>query len=92
MTQENFSQLHMPRLERHKTSSNTKLIVCMCLVTQSYPTPYDSRDCSLPGSSVQASILECAVMPSFRASSQPKDQTQVSRIAGGFFTFRATTL
>ena len=29
-------------------------------------------------------------MPSSRESSQPRDQTQVSRIAGGFFTVWAT--
>ena len=29
-------------------------------------------------------------MPSSRGSSQPRDGTQVSRIAGGFFTVRAT--
>ena len=47
-------------------------------------------DCSLPGSSVheifQAGILEWVAMPSSRASSQPRDQTRVSCIAGGFFT------
>ena len=26
--------------------------VCVCLVTQSYPTPFDPMDCSPPGSSV----------------------------------------
>ena len=31
-------------------------------------------------------ILEWVAMPSSRGSSQPSDQTQVSRIAGGFFT------
>ena len=38
---------------------------------------------------LQARILERVAMPSFRASSQPRDQTQVSRIAGGFFTIWA---
>ena len=36
---------------------------------------------------LQARILEWVAMPSSRGSSQPKDQTQVSFIAGGFFTF-----
>ena len=31
-------------------------------------------------------ILEWVAMPSCRGSSQPKDQTQVSCTAGGFFT------
>ena len=34
----------------------------------------------------QARILEWVAMPSSRGSSQPKDQTQVSLMAGGFFT------
>jgi len=47
-------------------------------------------DCSPPGSSsvhgiLQARILEWVATP-FRGSSQPRDQTQVSCIAGGFFT------
>ena len=47
-------------------------------------------DCSLPGSSVHAilhtRILEWVAFPLSRGSSQPRDQTQVSFIAGGFFT------
>ena len=35
---------------------------------------------------LQARILEWAAIPSSRGSSQPRDQTQVSRIAAGFFT------
>ena len=35
---------------------------------------------------VQARILECIAMPSPRGSSQPRNRTQVSHIAGGFFT------
>ena len=34
---------------------------------------------------LQARILEWVAMAFSRRSSQPKDQTQVSRIAGGFF-------
>jgi len=34
---------------------------------------------------LQARILEWVAMPSSRASSQPRDQTQVSHIAGRFF-------
>ena len=54
----------------------------------------DSRDCSLPGSSVhgilQARILEWNVMFFARESSQLRDRAQVSCIAGRFFTIRAT--
>ena len=35
---------------------------------------------------LQARILEWIALPFSRGSSQPRDQTQVSRIAGGFFT------
>ena len=51
-------------------------------------------DCSPPGSSVhgvrQARILEWVAMPSSRESSQPRDRTQVSCIAGGFFIIWAS--
>ena len=51
-------------------------------------------DCSLPGSSVheihQARILEWVAVPSSRVSSQPRDWTQVSCIAGRFITIWAT--
>ena len=39
---------------------------------------------------LQARILERIAMPSSRGSSQPRDQTQISLIAGGFFTVWAT--
>ena len=34
---------------------------------------------------LQARILEWVVVPFFRGSSQPRDRTHISRIAGGFF-------
>ena len=50
----------------------------------------DPVDCSLPGSSVhgifQARILEWVSISYPRGSSLPRDQTQVSCIAGEFFT------
>ena len=39
---------------------------------------------------LQARILEWVALPCCRRSSQPRDQTQVSRIAGRFFTSWAT--
>ena len=52
-------------------------------------------DCSLPGSSVyrilQARILVWVAVPFSRGSSQHRDQTQVSCIAGRFFTIWATS-
>ena len=39
---------------------------------------------------LQARILEWVAMPSSKGSSQPRDHTQVSHIAGGFFTIWVT--
>ena len=39
---------------------------------------------------LQARILEWVAAPSLRGSSQPRDQTQVSHIAGSFFTVWVT--
>ena len=51
-------------------------------------------DCSPPGSSVhgifQVRILEWVAYPFSRGSSWPRDRTQVSHIAGRFFTIWAT--
>ena len=58
------------------------------------PTLWDPIEGSLPGSSVhgilQARILEWAAMPFTKGSSWSQDRTQVSHIAGGFFTNWAT--
>ena len=55
-------------------------------VAQSCPTLCDPMDCSPPGSSVhgilRARILEWVAISFSRGSSRPRDQTQVSRIAG----------
>ena len=63
-------------------------------VTQSCPTLWDPVDYSPPGSSVhgilQARILEWVAIPFSRGSSWPRDQTQVSRIAGRGFNLWAT--
>ena len=45
-----------------------------------------ARQARLSMGILQARILEWVAMPSSRGSSQPRDQTQVSCIAGGFFT------
>ena len=58
-------------------------------VTQSCSTLCNSMDCIVHGI-LQARILEWVTFPFCRGSSQPRDQTQVSRIAGGFFTSWAT--
>ena len=62
--------------------------------TQSCLTLCNPVDCSLPGSSVhgilQARMLEWVAISFFRGSSQPRDQTRVSHIAGRRFTIWAT--
>ena len=45
----------------------------------------NSMDCIVLGI-LQARILEWVPFPFSKGSSQPRDQTQVSHIAGGFFT------
>ena len=54
-------------------------------VTQSCPTLCDTMDYTVHGI-LQARIVEWVDFPFSRASFQPRNQTQVSRIAGVFFT------
>ena len=54
-------------------------------VTQLCPTLCDPTDYTAHGI-LQATILEWVAFPFSRGSSQPRDQTQVSCIAGGFFS------
>ena len=66
----------------------------LCLVAQLCPTLRPHRlyvACQVPLSTriLQARILEWVAMPSSRGSSQPRDWTCVSCIAGGFFTIWA---
>ena len=49
-----------------------------------------ARQAPLSMGILQARILQWVAMPSSRGSSQPRDQTQVSLIASGFFTVWAT--
>ena len=58
---------------------------------QLFVTPWTlAHQASLSMGILQARILEWVAMPSSSGSSQPRDQPQVSRIAGGFLTSRAT--
>ena len=63
--------------------------VCVCKVkgkvAQSCLTLCDPMDDTVHGI-LQARILEWVAFAFSRGSSQPRDQTQVSRIAGSFFT------
>ena len=59
----------------------------MCvLVAQSCLTPCDPIECRI----LQASILEWVAIPFSRGCSLPRGWTQVSRIAGRFFTIWTT--
>ena len=74
-------------------SSRVRRAGC-AVVAELCPILCDPMDSSPPGSSVhgilQATILKWVAMPSSRGSSQPRDRTQVSHIAGGFFIGWAT--
>ena len=63
-------------------------------VAQSCPSLYDPTDYSLPRSSLhgilQARTLEWIMIVFSRGSSQTRNETQVSWIAGGFFIIWAT--
>ena len=58
-------------------------------VNQSFPPLCDPMDFIVHGI-LQARILEWVTFLFSWESSQPRDQTQVSHIAGGFFTSWAT--
>ena len=66
----------------------------MSELAQSCPTLWDPVDCSLPGSFLygilQARILERVAISFSRGSSQHRDQTWVSHIAGRLFNRWAT--
>ena len=66
----------------------------LCLVVQSCLTLWDPMDCSPPYSSIrgtlQARTLEWVAMPSPKGSSLSRNRTQVSNIAGRFFTVSLT--
>ena len=68
-----------------------QIICCCCyLVAKFSPTLCDPMDCSPPGSTVhgisQARILEWVAISFSKGSSQPRDQTCISFIAGRFFS------
>ena len=58
-------------------------------ITQSCQTLCEPMDYTVHGI-LQARILEWVALPFSRGSPQPRDRTQVSRIAGRFFTSWAT--
>ena len=77
-------------LEKVKQCSCFENSVLLLCYAQSYLTTCDPMGSSPPGSPVlgisQARKLEWVAISSSRGSSQPRDQTRVSCVAGGFFT------
>ena len=67
-----------------------KCIKVKVSLAQSCSALCNPMNCSPPGSSVHGILwarrLEWVAIPFSRRSSQPRDQTRVSHIAGGFFT------
>ena len=69
----------------YSVSSFTNHFKVKVKVTQWCPTLCNPMDYRVHGI-LPAGILEWVAIPIFRGSSQPRDGTQVSHIAGGFFT------
>ena len=67
-----------------KAQESVSKVVCV-KVAQSCSALCDPMDYTVHGI-LQARILEWVAFPFPRGSSQPRDQTQVSGIAGRFFT------
>ena len=65
--------------------SQKKRVKVKVNVTQSCPTLCNSMDYTVYGI-FQAKIVEWVAFPFSMGSSQSRDQTQVSRTMGGFFT------
>ena len=61
-------------------------VLCHSVVSDSATLWTVARQAPLSMGILQARILEWVAMLSSRGSSQPRDQTQVSHIAAGFFT------
>ena len=71
-------------IKRHLLPGRKVKVAQWCL------TLCDPMDYTVQGT-LQARILEWVAFPFSRGSSQPRDRTQVSHIAGRFFTSWATT-
>jgi len=95
-------QIYQPGLSDLCHLAHVCVCVCVCKLlshVQLFANPWTL--CSPPAHSahqnssvhgiLQARILEWVAIPFSRGSSQPRDQTQVSCLAGGFFTIWATS-
>ena len=81
-------QRHPSSCRRQAQVWEVKVLVTQCPILCN-PMDYSPPDASVHGI-LQASILEWVATLFSRGSSQPKDWTLVSYIAGGFFTVWAT--
>ena len=73
-----------PNIELSDTTLYFKLKVKV-KVTQSCPTLCNPMDSKVHGI-LQARLLKWVAFPFSRVSSQPRDRTHISHIAGGFLT------
>ena len=89
--------LELTKVTKERELDHTELtertVLCSSVYAHSFQlclTLGDPMNCSLPVSSdhgiLQARILEWVAMPSSKGSSQPRDRTCISYIAGRFFT------
>ena len=70
------------RLRKQRAREQILDLTLEVKVAQSYQTLFNTMDLGI----LQARILEWAAFPFSRGSPQPRDRTQVSHIAGRFFT------
>ena len=77
---------HKPLILTSQRADRMKTTITEKRESESEVSQSDSMDCSLPGSSIrgifQARVLEWVAISFSRRSSQPRDQTWVSHIAG----------
>ena len=74
----------------HDVGHKRMCCAVLCLGAQLCQTVFHSMHCTcqapLSLGILQSRMLEWIAVPFSRGSSEPRDQIQVSRIAGGFFT------
>ena len=81
----------MRKIRTNKTQSECCVVLGCSSGVWLFATPWTvAHQAPLSLGILQARILEWVAMPSSRGSSQPRDWTQVSGMAGGFFTILAT--
>ena len=78
----------------HRVGHDRSDLAAAAAVIQLCLTLCHPMDCSPPGTSahrlLQVRMMKWVAIPFSKGSSQPRDQTQVSHIAGRFFTLWAT--